>query len=229
MIDVVLEGFRRSGTLFRYRDDDRAEHDPARASRPLSADRAGMVPSEAVAVMAVTTRETARRLELPVRGVITGAASAGGARSHVISDQKSIVSAIGRSLGNGHGGNGHRREPFAPVGLISAHANSTRVGDAAEVWALAAAFGAGLADIPMVATQEYFGHTFGASVLLQTMMALEMMNRQEVLPMQNYVPDSRLPELRIARRTESHDIGRALVTGIGFGGATVSIALSRDD
>lgn len=223
MIDVVLETFRRSGTLFRYRSDDRARHDPARASRPLSVDRAGLVPAEAVAIMAVTTRETARQLELPVKGVITGAASAGGARSHVISDQRSIIGAIGRSLGNGRS-----REPHAPVDLISAHANSTVVGDAAEVQALATVFGTGLADIPLVSTQEYFGHTFGASVLLQTMMALEMMSRQEILPMQNYIPDPELPHLRIAQRAAPQAIDCALVLGIGFGGATVSITVNRD-
>jgi 3-oxoacyl-(acyl-carrier-protein) synthase len=223
MIDVVLKGFRRAGTLFTYRSDDRARHDPAQASRPLSVDRAGLVPAEAVTIMVVTTRETARLLELPIKGVITGVASAGGARSHVLSDQRSIVGTIGRSLGNGHG-----REPLPAVDLISAHANSTEVGDETEVRALATAFGAKLADIPLVSAQEYFGHTFGASVLLQTMMALEMMHRREVLPMRNYLPDPNLPALRIARCVESQEIDRALVLGIGFGGATVSVAVSRD-
>lgn len=222
MIDVVMQGFHLSKTLFRYRTNDRALNDPGKASRPFSEDRSGLVPAEAVAVLAVTRRDTAERLGLPVRARISGAASSAGAQSHTITNPDSITQSIKRALR----GQGRDQAP-EPVDLISAHANSTPVGDEVEARALATALGSTLADTFLFCAQEYFGHTFGASVLLQTIMAAEMMRREEVLPMRNYIPDPELPQLRISHRLESYGSRRALVMGIGFGGASVALVIER--
>ena len=71
--------------------------------------------------------------------------------------------------------------------------------------ALHTVFGDKLTEIPKISTQEYFSNTFGASMILQTIMTLEKMKQQEVLPMKNYLPDPELPDLNIYQSRKKTD------------------------
>jgi len=113
----------------------------------------------------------------------------------------------------------------ADVDAVNAHATSTRIGDKVEADALAQIFGAQVP--PTSANKSQLGHAMGASSAIETILAIEGMLRDTVLPTINYEPD---PALRIdcvpgtAREVRQEFV---LKNAFGFGGCNACLLLRR--
>lgn len=220
VIRSLLASFASMNGAFRSaKPSDRAFADPAKVSRPFSADRKGFVVSEGAAGFVVTTRGYADQHDLPVRAVVEGIGMTSDAKHYVAPSLPTIIRCIEEAMASAGVRPGE-------IDAINAHAASTSVGDATEVKALIEIFGEGFSP-PISANKSQIGHTMGASSGIELVLAIEGMTRGVLLPTLNYLPDPKLPELNaVAGKARVQEHHRVLSNSFGFGGANVCLVVS---
>lgn len=194
--------------------------DPSTLCRPLSANRRGMVMGEGVAALWLTTSSTACAHDWPIKGLLQGGAMNSSAKSPIALDEEQVVACMRIALQ-------HSDTDTRDIGAISAHATGTKQGDQVEIKALETVFGDRLIACPISAHKSQLGHSLGASALISSILALEGMQNNLVLPTLNFNQDKALPSLLSSHRPQNHPHDTALVNAFGFGGTHVSLVFSR--
>ena len=115
------------------------------------------------------------------------------------------------------------------IGLVSAHATATDFNDAAESRAIAQALGILRAsDVVVHAFKPQVGHTLGAAGVLETLAALDALDRG-LLPATAGRGASSTDDLASPlAESVAGDAGRALKLSAAFGGANAALVLGRD-
>jgi 3-oxoacyl-[acyl-carrier-protein] synthase II len=197
--------------------------DPTRASRPFDAARDGFVMGEGAGILVIEELEHALR-----RGAMPIAELAGYGTSadayHMTSPPE-----------DGAGGRramelAIRQAGVAPdlIGHLNAHATSTPVGDASELAAIKAIFGAGRG--PAVsATKSATGHLLGAAGGVEAIFTVLALRDQVAPPTLNFVqPDAAADGVDVvggSARALATDY--AISNGFGFGGVNASLLFRR--
>ena len=133
--------------------------------RPFDRSRDGTVLAEGAGAIVLETRDAAERRGARIHGEMLGSsvvAEAGGVLS-VREDGDGVSRAIRLALEDSG------KSPDE-IGMISAHANGTRVSDAGEVRAFVEIFGA--STIPVTGFKWSLGHTVAASGAIESILAL---------------------------------------------------------
>ncbi len=195
--------------------------DPAGASRPFDADRDGFVIGEGAAALLLEDRDHALERGVPILAEIAGGwqtASISGSTVNPADDGAACMRAALGSAG----------VDASRVDLVSAHATSTRLGDAQEAAALGAVFGE--RRVPAFAAKSVLGHCMSAAAGLE-LVALILAMREGVAPptVNRRTPDPEcdvncVPDL--ARAVEAR-IG--LKNAFGFGGVNCVLVLRRGE
>jgi 3-oxoacyl-[acyl-carrier-protein] synthase II len=133
--------------------------DPAKASRPFDRDRNGIVIAEGGCLYALERLEDARARGARILGEVVGWAVNSDGTDFVLPDPAGQNACIRKALR--HGG----IEP-GEVDLISTHATSTGMGDAAEACAVREVFG-DFDGVWVNNTKSYIGHAMGAAAALE--------------------------------------------------------------
>ncbi|WP_051360126.1 beta-ketoacyl synthase N-terminal-like domain-containing protein [Adhaeribacter aquaticus] len=111
----------------------------------------------------------------------------------------------------------HKLPENENIDLIIMHAPGTVAGDAAELNAVAAVFGAD--QLPTITSNKFLiGHTLGASAALSLEYAIAILECQTYLP---------LPYPTIIQQKNIKPIKRIMLNAAGFGGNAVSLIISR--
>jgi len=111
------------------------------------------------------------------------------------------------------------------IDYVSAHATATRAGDQAEAAALHAIFGS---NIPVSSLKGHIGHTLGAAGSLETIILLEMLKCQEIIPTRNLEsidPDCAM--INLIKKTTRQELNVVLKNNFGLGGVNSSLVLRR--
>ena len=112
----------------------------------------------------------------------------------------------------------------ADVGMIVAHGNGTRSGDASEAKALRAVFGEALP--PITAFKWAFGHLLAASGIIETVLALSAL-REHTVPgiatLERLDPACAGLPVSASPQVPRSDV--ALVLSRGFGGTNAALAI----
>lgn len=114
------------------------------------------------------------------------------------------------------------------VDMISAHATATQNNDAAEYAALAAVFGSGLSNIPVVAFKSYLGHTLGGAGAVELVLSV-LARRASCVPStaNTREVDPQWPDLNAVRPgLVFGKIQNTINFSLGFGGANACAVLS---
>ncbi|MFC7357922.1 beta-ketoacyl synthase N-terminal-like domain-containing protein [Jejudonia soesokkakensis] len=106
------------------------------------------------------------------------------------------------------------------IDFISAHGTATLFNDEMEAIALNRA---GLQKIPLNSLKGYFGHTFGASGLLETAVCLECMKTNTLYTSLGFTSLGVSKPLNIITKTTQKKIMTALKTASGFGGTNTAV------
>jgi 3-oxoacyl-[acyl-carrier-protein] synthase II len=197
--------------------------DPTQASRPFDAARDGFVMGEGAGILVIEELEHAlRRGAVPIAELVGYGTSADA--YHMTSPPE-----------DGDGGRramalAIRQAGVAPerIGHLNAHATSTPVGDASELAAIKAIFGAGQG--PAVsATQSATGHLLGAAGGVEAIFTVLALRDQVAPPTRNVVqPDAAAEGVDIvagaARKIATE---YAISNGFGFGGVNASLLFRR--
>jgi 3-oxoacyl-[acyl-carrier-protein] synthase II len=214
---MIVGGFARMRALSGRNDE------PARASRPFSADRDGFVLGEGAAVLVVEEAAHAA-----ARGAVPLAEFGGYGRScdahHIVAprpDGGAAARAVTTALRSA-------RLTAAGIGYINAHGTGTAFNDAAEARALVAALGPGAAGIPVSATKSTTGHSLGAAGAIEAVAAIQALNSGLLPPTANL--EHRDPEIAldvIGAEPREADPEAVLSNSFAFGGHNVVLAFTR--
>lgn len=109
------------------------------------------------------------------------------------------------------------------VDLVDMHGTATLYNDEMESKALALA---NLAEKPLLSLKGYFGHTMGASGLIETIVCIEAIRRQMQFRTLGFEELGVPVEVNVTKETKPLELKNVLKTASGFGGCNAAILLS---
>lgn len=194
--------------------------DPSRASRPFDRDRDGLVPSGGAAAMVLEDYDHALRRGARILGEVIGYGfSSNGAGGISQPSDVGCETAIRRALQDAG-------KTADDIDYVSAHATSTRQGDACEAIALDKVFHGKHALIS--STKGMTGHECWMSGASEAVYSLLMMHGGFVAPNINLENRDEYSEpLNIATRTIDMEVGTVLSNSFGFGGTNSALVLQK--
>lgn len=111
------------------------------------------------------------------------------------------------------------------LACISAHGTATMFNDQMESKAIEAA---GLSDIPTMALKPHFGHTFGASGVVEAIITMSSLDEGILLPVVGFDEAGVSGKMNICKSRLDTDKKTFIKIQSGFGGCNGSIVYSRD-
>ena len=199
------------------------EENPALASRPFDATRAGFVMGEGACVLVLEEREAALARGATVYAEVLGYGASNDAHHLAQPDPESVgVAEMMRSALERAGVELER------VGYINAHGTSTPLGDLAETKAIKQVFGEHAYRLAVSSTKSVTGHCFGAAGAIEAMMCALALHHQLLPPTINYrTPDPECDLDYVPNEAREAEIDVALSNAMGLGGHNGCVLLGR--
>jgi len=195
--------------------------DPSRAVRPFDAERDGMLLGEGAAVLFLESLESAERRRVRPRAEIVGYGESSDATHITAPSANGQAAAIREALGDAGLGPDE-------IGYINAHGTGTKANDTTESAAIRAALGAAGARIPVGAMKSFFGHTLGASGVIEIASSIMALERGIAPPNRNLdQPDPECDLTLIGKEPHPLSSGVAIKNSFGFGGGNAVVVLRR--
>ncbi len=110
------------------------------------------------------------------------------------------------------------------IDFISAHGTATIFNDEMEAIALNRL---DLQDVPVNSMKGYYGHTLGASGLLETVLSIESAKHNQLIVSLGYENNGVSQEINVIRKSEEKQINHFLKTASGFGGSNTAILFKK--
>jgi 3-oxoacyl-[acyl-carrier-protein] synthase II len=217
LVESIVAGFSTMNGAFKPKTDEDAAH-PERASRPFSIDRRGFVVSEGAGAVILASRAFAEAHGYEPAFELSGWALTSDANHPVAPHRPTIAACMAQAIAAAD------IDPGA-IAAINAHASSTRVGDKTEDEALHDVFGPKVP--PVSANKSQLGHAMGAASVIESMLTLEGMREDLLLPTINFKPDPDidLDVVTTIRPNVSQEY--ALKNAFGFGGTNTCLVFRR--
>jgi 3-oxoacyl-[acyl-carrier-protein] synthase-1 len=108
------------------------------------------------------------------------------------------------------------------IDFISAHGTATVYNDEMEAKAINLA---GMQDIPVNSLKGYYGHTLGASGLIEAIIAAHSLKRDTIIPTRGFTELGVTQPLHVATELQQTPLTACLKTASGFGGCNAAIVL----
>ena len=201
------------------------DEEPARASRPFDATRAGFVMGEGACILLLEDLESAQARGARIYAEVLGYGASNDAHHMAQPDPDSIgVGEMMRAALD--------RSGVAPerVGYINAHGTSTPLGDAAETRAIKQVFGDHAYELAVSSTKSVTGHCFGAAGAIESMACVLALHHGVLPPtinLHNPDPDCDLDYVPNESRAQQVDV--ALSNAMGLGGHNGCVLFGRVD
>ena len=181
--------------------------------KPFDAHRKGINLGEAAATIVLST-DTATPLAQLISGSTTNDAN------HISGPSRTgaeLALAISRSLERA-------RMDASSLQMVSAHGTATLYNDEMESKAFALT---GLQQIPVHSFKGYTGHTLGAAGVLESVMIIESLRRQQIIGSVGFKELGVSEPLNVTRETGPAEIRNVLKTASGFGGCNAAAVWGR--
>ncbi len=193
----------------------------ARACRPFSGDRQGIVIGEGAAVLVLEDYETARRRGAPLLAELAGY----GANSDASHITQPSVAGPARAMRLALEDAGMKPEE---IDYINAHGTATRVNDSIETKAIKEVFGAHAKKLPVSSTKSMHGHAMGASGAIELVAAVEAIRQGVVPPTANYSkPDPECDLDYVPNQARKMPVRAVLSNSFAFGGLNAVLIVKR--
>ncbi|HSE32614.1 MAG TPA: beta-ketoacyl-[acyl-carrier-protein] synthase family protein [Pyrinomonadaceae bacterium] len=197
--------------------------EPARASRPFSKNRSGMVLGEGAWIYVLEELNHALARKAPIYAEITGYGSTCDAYHRVRLAEDGTEPARAMHLALADAG----REP-KDIDYVNLHGTSTQLNDRIETSALKLAFDGYAQRIPMSATKSQVGHPQGASGAAGIAAALCAMHTNKIPPTINLdEPDPVCDLDYIPNEAREANVRVALCNCIGFGSKNSALVIEK--
>lgn len=202
--DFVVSGFQSFQALSDY------------PCKPFSKNRNGISLGEAAAAMLVSSE---KRIGAKAISLI-GDASANDA-SHISAPSRTaegLYKSIQNSLKQA-------KITSEEIQYISSHGTATVFNDEMEAIALNRA---GLEKVPVNSFKGYYGHTLGASALLESVLTKHSLINNELYPSLNFDEIGVSKPLNLIENLKSTPLNYALKTASGFGGCNLALVFKKE-
>jgi 3-oxoacyl-[acyl-carrier-protein] synthase II len=186
--------------------------------RPFDAGRDGLALGEGAAVLALETRESARRRQAEILGVVAGY----GATTDIhhltqphpegIAALASMIAACA-SAGLGPG----------QIDYVNAHGTGTILNDSAEATAINRWAGPRARTLPVSSTKSSVGHLLGAAGAVEAVVCLMAMREGFLPPSSTTETVDPVCGFRVVTRPERGELRAVLSNSFGFGGSNASL------
>lgn len=110
------------------------------------------------------------------------------------------------------------------IGFISAHGTATNYNDEMEAKAIGHA---GLSAIPVHSLKPYFGHTLGASGLLESIIGLKALQQDTLIPVPGFRESNTSVPLHVITSISQQPVAHFVKTAAGFGGSNAALVWSK--
>jgi 3-oxoacyl-[acyl-carrier-protein] synthase II len=199
--------------------------DPALASRPFDATRAGFVMAEGAAVLVLEDLDSAKERSARIYAEVLGHGASNDAYHMAAPDPEAVgvVEMMQQALD---------RAGVSPerVHYINAHGTSTPLGDAAETKAIKDVFGDHAYELAVSSTKSVTGHMFGAAGAVEAMVCALAIKHGVIPPTINYRnPDPDCDLDYVPNEAREAEIDVALSNAMGLGGHNGCVLLGRVD
>ncbi len=217
IVPLILAGFTAMRGLVAE------DVDPALASRPFDATRAGFVMSEGSGALLLEDWESAERRGAEIYAEVLGYGASNDA--HHLAQPEPDATGVASMMAVAIDRAGIDR---ASVGYINAHGTSTPLGDLAETKAIKDVFGAHAFDIAVSSTKSVMGHTFGAAGAIEAIMCALALRDGMLPPTINYrEPDPGCDLDYVPNEARRSQVEVALSNAMGLGGHNGCVLLGR--
>lgn len=189
----------------------------ANPCKPYDANRDGLSMGEGVATLVVSTNKELA----PANAIVLAGGAASNDANH-ISGPSRTGDGLYFSMRSAMQEAGASTED---IDLIDAHGTATAYNDEMESKAV------GLANLnkaPLLSLKGYFGHTLGASGLLETIICMEAMRRQMRPRTLNFETLGVPVEVNVSAKTEPAELKTVLKTASGFGGCNAALVITTE-
>lgn len=181
--------------------------------KPYSANRTGVTLGEAAAAVRVTSDKTNAKVKILGDGSINDANHISGPSRTGEGLYRSIQSAMKEAKINA-----------GQIDYISAHGTATPFNDEME----AIAFNRlGLENVPVNSFKGYYGHTLGASGLLETVIAIESAGQNKLFASMGFDEIGVSQPINVIEKNQDQQIGIFLKTASGFGGCNTAVLFEK--
>jgi len=198
-----------------------AGDDPARACRPFSRDRRGLVLGEGAGIVVLEAWEHAERRGARVHAELAGYGSTADARHITQPGLDAPARAIECALLQA---GLDARE----IGYVNAHGSGTRANDAAETAVLKRVFGDHARRLVMSSTKSMHGHAMGASGALEIIACVLAIVHGIIPPTANYTePDPECDLDCVPNVARQARVDAAVSNSFAFGGLNAVLAVRR--
>jgi len=110
------------------------------------------------------------------------------------------------------------------IDLISAHGTATLYNDDMEAKAVTLA---GLQNVPLNSLKGFYGHTLGASGLIETIISAQSLKQNLIIPTKGFNIQSTANPVNVCRQLRSAPLKNCLKIASGFGGCNAAIILTK--
>jgi 3-oxoacyl-[acyl-carrier-protein] synthase II len=217
---AVVNGFATMKALLGRKPGDRANDDPAQASRPFSVDRAGFVLSEGAGAVVLATESAVARLNLSAQAELVGWATNSDGYHMAMPCRERITRCLTAAL---------ESAGVAPgaIDYYNAHGTSTVLNDRVETQVLKEVFGPEATKLPISSVKGGLGHSLGAASAIEAAVTVRALCEQTIPPTINYVPDPELDLDYVPNEPRDARLDHVLTASFGFGGTNNALVLRR--
>ncbi len=214
----IINGFATMKAMFGRRKDDRAEADPSQASRPFSVDRAGFILAEGAGMVALATRESARRLGLRPRAELAGWSMNSDGHHMAIPHPERVAKCLHRAIE-------HAGVVPSAIDYYNAHGTSTQVNDRVESQAIRDVFGDHAERLPISSIKGAIGHSLGAASAIEAAVCVRALEAGVIPPTINYRSDPELDLDYVPNVARPAGLVTVMSASFGFGGTNNALVL----
>ncbi|MCD2425002.1 beta-ketoacyl synthase [Niabella pedocola] len=183
--------------------------------KPFDADRNGINLGEAAATVVLSTQPPAAANPI----VISGGGVSNDA-NHISGPSRTgeeLFMAIDRAMKEAG-------TDAAAIDFISAHGTATVYNDDMESRAINLA---GLQSVPVNSLKGYYGHTLGAAGLLETVIGIESLSNQVIIPTMGFETPGTVEPIHVCSKLTKTPAHAFLKTASGFGGCNAAIVVQK--
>lgn len=227
-VDIAISGGTDSpltptvmGSWLALRALSRRFDEPAKACRPFSGDRDGIVLGEGAGILVMESEDSAISRGKNILAEISGFGMS--SDSHHITQPS--VSGPSRAMRKAI--QDADLEP-QQIDYINAHGTGTNWNDSNETNAIKQVFGEHAYNLPVVSNKAAFGHSIAGSGALELIGCIKSLEDQVVPPTINYTtqdPECDLDYVTEGKRT--HQITHIISNSFAFGGSNAALVVSK--
>ena len=196
----------------------RRNDQPSSNPRPFDTERDGVVCGGGSGILAVESLDSALARGADIYCEILGFGHVNDS-THIANPHKDAMTAAMEAALKEAGVSSHQ------IDYLNAHATGTLQGDIAEAAAINKTVGN---SVPVSSFKGHIGHTLGAAGALETIILVEMMRRQEVVPTLNLDnPDPHCNSMNLPREIEAQRIDTVMKNNFALGGVNTSLVFRR--